>query len=103
MLFRSFYGDYDQLENGVGMMRLFEEEFLAELAKPHRLFGSKQMDVVTGTMASPLITRMMDELHRQYPMIEVTSIPSRTSSSAAMWAWRASSQPRTSSPSARAS
>ena len=67
----SFYGDYDQLENGVGMMRLFEEEFLAELAKPHRLFGSKQMDVVTGTMASPLITRMMDELHRQYPMIEV--------------------------------
>ena len=47
----SFYGDYDQLENGVGMMRLFEEEFLAELAKPHRLFGSKQMDVVTGTMA----------------------------------------------------
>ena len=56
---------------GGGMMRLFEEEFLAELAKPHRLFGSKQMDVVTGTMASPLITRMMDELHRQYPMIEV--------------------------------
>ncbi len=30
------------------------------------------MDVVTGEMASPLIHQMMDELHRQYPMVEVT-------------------------------
>ena len=27
--------------------------------------------MVTGTMAAPLITRMMEELHRQYPMITV--------------------------------
>ena len=66
-----FYEDYDQLENGVGMMRLFEEEFLAELDKPHRVYGTKELDVVTGTMAAPLITRMMEELHRQYPMITV--------------------------------
>ena len=67
----AFYEDYDQLENGVGMMRLFEEEFLAELDKPHRVYGTKELDVVTGTMAAPLITRMMEELHRQYPMITV--------------------------------
>ena len=67
-----FYEDFDQLENGVGMMRLYEEEFLAELEKPHRIYGSKKMDVVTGTMAAPLIREMMDELHRQYPMIEIT-------------------------------
>ena len=54
------------------MMSLFREEFLAELEKPHRIYGTKQLDVVTGTMASPLICEMMDELHRQYPMIEVT-------------------------------
>ena len=53
-------------------MSLFRQEFLAELEKPHRVYGSKKLDVVTGTMASPLITEMMDELHRQYPMIEVT-------------------------------
>ena len=52
-------------------MRLFEEEFLAELDKPHRVYGTKELDVVTGTMAAPLITRMMEELHRQYPMITV--------------------------------
>ena len=45
-----FYEDFDQLENGV---------------------GTKQIDVVTGTMAGPLITELMDELHRQYPMIDV--------------------------------
>ena len=70
-----FYEDYDQLENGVGMMSLFREEFLAELEKPHRIYGTKKMDVVTGTMAAPLITEMMDELHRQYPMIEVKVHP----------------------------
>ena len=30
-----FYEDFDQLENGVGMMRLFEDEFRAELDRPH--------------------------------------------------------------------
>ena len=67
-----FYEDFDQLENGVGMMRLYEDEFLAELARPHRVYGTKKLDVVTGTMAAPLIEKMMAELHRQYPMIEVT-------------------------------
>ena len=70
-----FYEDYAQLENGVGMWRLFEQEFLAELDKPHRVYGSKKMDVVTGTLAAPLIEAMMAELHRQYPMIEVTLHP----------------------------
>ncbi len=70
-----FYEDYAQLENGVGMWRLFEQEFLAELDKPHRIYGSKKMDVVTGTLAAPLIEAMMAELHRQYPMIEVTVHP----------------------------
>ena len=33
--YEEFYEDYDQLENGVGMMRLFEDEFRAELDRPH--------------------------------------------------------------------
>ena len=69
------YDGYLQLENGVGMMRLFEDEFMAELDKPHRIYGTKKLDVVTGTMAAPLIIEMMEELHRQYPMIEVTVHP----------------------------
>ena len=68
----AFYEDYAQLENGVGMWRLYREEFLAELEKPHRMFGTKAIDVVTGELAGPLVTEMMDELHRQYPMVSVT-------------------------------
>lgn len=37
-----FYEDFDQLENGVGMMRLYASEFLAELEKPHRIYGTKR-------------------------------------------------------------
>ena len=70
-----FYEDFDQLENGVGMWRLFEQEFLAELDNPHRIYGEKKLDAVTGPLAAPLITQMMEELHRQYPMIQVTVHP----------------------------
>ena len=37
-----FYEDYDQLENGVGMMSLFREEFLAELEKPTASMAPKR-------------------------------------------------------------
>jgi putative radical SAM enzyme (TIGR03279 family) len=67
-----FYEDYAQLENGVGMWRLFHDEFLAELEKPHRIIGHKEIDVVTGTLAAPLLTAMAEELHRQYPDVTVT-------------------------------
>lgn len=66
-----YYEDFAQLENGVGMWRLFQEEFLAELRRPHRLFGEKSVDIVTGTLAAPLIAAMSQELERQYPMIHV--------------------------------
>ncbi len=71
----AFYEEYYLLENGIGMWRLFHDGFLAELEKPHRVFGEKMMDVVTGTLIAPLIAAMMEELHRQYPMITVTVHP----------------------------
>ena len=57
------------------MWRLYEDSFRAELARPHAVYGEKKMDVVTGTMAAPLICAMMEELHREYPMISVTVHP----------------------------
>jgi putative radical SAM enzyme (TIGR03279 family) len=68
----AFYEDYAQLENGVGMWRLFREEFLAELDRPRRMFGHKSVDLVTGTLAAPLLRELAAELHRQYPMVTVT-------------------------------
>ncbi len=66
-----FYEEYALLDNGIGMWRNFKEEFLAELAAPHRIYSDKNMDVVTGTLISPLICEMMKVLKEQYPMINV--------------------------------
>ena len=70
------FGDECKRRHGKRIIYPSDEWYLkAELEKPHRIYGTKKMDVVTGTMAAPLITEMMDELRRQYPMIEVKVHP----------------------------
>ena len=72
-----FYDDFAQLEDGVGMWRLYHDTFLQELesyaapVRPHRL------DCVTGTLAAPLITQMAAALHEKYPQVEVAVHPIR--------------------------
>lgn len=68
----SFYGDYLQLENGVGMWRMFHDEFLAELEFTRRRWPiPRRMDVVTGTLAAPLIEEMMGELMKRNPSVKI--------------------------------
>ena len=57
-----YYESYEQLENGVGMLRLLEVEFLSAL----RLMKEDQVDVhpfsiATGKAAAPLLTRLAAE------------------------------------------
>lgn len=66
-----FYDDYAQLEDGVGMWRLYHDDFLKELAAPHRFVRPRRLDVVTGTLAAPLITDMANTLHKKYPQVQV--------------------------------
>ena len=68
----AFYEDFAQLENGVGMWRMFRDEFLAELEFFRRRFPlPRRIDVVTGTLAAPLIQEMMDELMRRHRSVSV--------------------------------
>ena len=67
-----FYEEYPQLENGVGMWRKFHDEFLDELFQPRRVWLPRRMDIVTGTLAAPLIRRLMEEVHRRFPAVKVT-------------------------------
>ncbi|MDD4850993.1 MAG: DUF512 domain-containing protein [Gemmiger sp.] len=67
-----FYDDYAQLEDGVGMWRYYHDAFLEGLARPHRLVFHRKLDVVTGTLAGPLIGDMAAALHRRYPQVTVT-------------------------------
>ena len=66
-----FYEDFAQLENGVGMWRLYHDEFLQELARPHGIVWPRRLEVVTGELAAPLIRHCAEALHKRYPQVTV--------------------------------
>ena len=61
-----YYGAYPQLENGVGLLTLLEEEFRAALddTVPAARLG-REVSVATGEAAYPLLSRLMREAERR--------------------------------------
>lgn len=60
-----FYGDYDQLENGVGMVRLFlEEQARVEPRLPTALPAPRRVTVATGVLAGPVLAQAVERLNR---------------------------------------
>ncbi len=66
-----YYDEFLQLENGVGMWRLYHDSFLEELQHTKPLLFPKRMDVVTGTMAAPLIQQMAQKARQRHKMLKV--------------------------------
>lgn len=62
-----YYGDYSQLENGVGMMRLLEEEFDAALAKSRRKWLPFKADLVTGEASYGLLCTLAEKCMKKNP------------------------------------
>lgn len=54
------YGDYDLLENGVGMVRKLRTEFMAALAQ-RRKWSKRPRTLVTGTLFAPSLTRWIEK------------------------------------------
>lgn len=73
----AFYEEYAQLENGVGMWRLFHDEFLAELenGRHRRPLLPRRVDLVTGTLAAPLIRQLVGALQKKYRNLSVRVHP----------------------------
>ncbi len=67
-----YYGDYCQLENGVGMMRLLEEEFDAALAKSRRRWLPRKADLVTGEASYGLLCRLAEKCMAKNPGTKLT-------------------------------
>ena len=70
------YDGYLQLENGVGMLRLFLDEFdeaMEIVEKEPDRYGSVggELSVVTGRMAYPYIRGMADRIAEQFPQLTV--------------------------------
>jgi putative radical SAM enzyme (TIGR03279 family) len=67
---RKHYGDYPQIEDGIGMVRSFANEFAAlmrrlerkPLRNPEKLFGT----IMTGTIFAPVLRRHVDRMNRRF-------------------------------------
>jgi putative radical SAM enzyme (TIGR03279 family) len=65
---RSHYGDFPLVENGVGMVRNFIDEFSAAMrrrgrrAQPHTISGT----VVTGRIFYPILKESLDQLNQRF-------------------------------------
>lgn len=61
------YDGYIQLENGVGMIRLLEEEVLAALAKLEGDSKSEEISIATGKLAAPYIEEHANRIMKKFP------------------------------------
>ena len=73
------YDGYLQLENGVGMMRLLQREFMEALARRHRLpfMGKRRVSIATGRLAAPFLRALCQRACRKYPRLSVAVHPIR--------------------------
>jgi putative radical SAM enzyme (TIGR03279 family) len=77
---RSHYGDYPQIEDGIGMVRSFNNEFTSLLkrlkrqppAQPEKLSGT----LMTGTLFAAVLEPLIDSLNRQVgTQLTVAGVP----------------------------
>lgn len=64
-----FYEDYPQLENGVGMLRLLETEFVSALETEPLSPDGRPFSVATGVSAAPFINKLLVTANKQYDII----------------------------------
>lgn len=79
---RMHYGDYPQIEDGIGMVRSFEDEFesLARSLATRRRKGAEQSPlsgtIMTGTLFSPELDRMIAGLNERFETrLKVLAVP----------------------------
>ena len=71
-----YYEEYSQLENGVGLMRLLETEFMAalEFTEPDEGTGS-EFTIATGVAAAPLLDKLLQTGHKKCAKIKGRVVP----------------------------
>jgi putative radical SAM enzyme (TIGR03279 family) len=66
---RSHYGDYPQIEDGVGMVRSFKTEFAKVVRRLERedwASSHKSGTIFTGTLFAPVLREMIDDLNARF-------------------------------------
>ena len=67
-----YYEDFYQLDNGVGMLRLLEKEFLEELKHSESPKTMQYADIVTGEASYPMIESLVKTASEKLENISVT-------------------------------
>ena len=67
-----FYGDFDQLDNGVGMWALFRKEANDALKICDAHYDGKKRTAVTGVAAFPLISETVEAIKERYSNLNCT-------------------------------
>lgn len=65
------YDGYLQLENGVGMMRLLQNEFEEEYAGLEGDDTEREVSIATGVLAYPLICKMASAIEKKYTKTKI--------------------------------
>lgn len=64
-----YYEGYRQLENGVGLMRSLEDDFLAGLATVDVPVRFSPFTIATGTAAAPFMTYLLEQAKAYFPAL----------------------------------
>lgn len=71
------YEDFAQIENGVGLLRLFENEFTEALVERRKLQGKRRFSAASGVSAQPFMQALFQKLAPYGITVEVTPIVNR--------------------------
>lgn len=69
------YDGYRQLENGVGMVRLLQEEVLEELETLPGSLRERHVTIATGELAAPILMELGEEIQLKYPKLDLQVRP----------------------------
>ena len=69
------YGNFDQIENGVGMVSKFKQEFLNKLSEINEKQQKRTVSIATGTSFAPLLKNLTDMLQNKCKNVKVNIYP----------------------------
>lgn len=70
-----YYGEFNQLENGVGLWRSLEDEFCDALEEMDTCNINKTLSIATGELAYPLIRKLCDKAESKFAGLKVNVYP----------------------------
>lgn len=65
-----YYEGYRHLENGVGLLRLLEQEFMSALKYAEIEKDPSPFTIATGVAAAPFLTMLLDKAKEKFPQLE---------------------------------